>query len=80
MTVSPTPTFPNGEFLEGAITDSKIYPGTENGFQVYVPAGSFNDKQQYFWLHVTDVPNDSGAEDLAVDLQGNLCVAARMGV
>jgi hypothetical protein len=29
---------PHGEFVEGTITDSKIYPGTENGFKVYVPA------------------------------------------
>ena len=28
----------HGEFLQGTITDSRIYPGTENGFQVYVPA------------------------------------------
>jgi gluconolactonase len=29
---------PHGEFVEGTITDSKIYPGTENAFKVYVPA------------------------------------------
>jgi len=29
---------PHGELLHGTINDSKIYPGTENGFQVYVPA------------------------------------------
>lgn len=32
------PGVPHGEFVHGSITDSKIYPGTENGFQVYVPA------------------------------------------
>jgi uncharacterized protein (TIGR03435 family) len=41
---------------------------------------SFTDKQQYFWLHMTDTPNDSGAEDLAVDTHGNLYVATRMGI
>jgi len=34
----PDPAVPHGEFLGGTITDSKIYPGTENYFQVYVPA------------------------------------------
>ena len=34
----PDPTVPHGEFLHGAITNSKIYPGAENNFQVYVPA------------------------------------------
>jgi gluconolactonase len=44
------------------------------------PDGSFTDKQPYFWLHMTDIPNDSGAEDLAVDTHGNLYVATRMGI
>ena len=44
------------------------------------PDGSFSDKQPFFWLHMTDVPNDGGAEDLAVDTHGNLYVATRMGV
>jgi sugar lactone lactonase YvrE/enterochelin esterase-like enzyme len=44
------------------------------------PDGSLTDKQPYFWLHMTDVPNDSGAEDLALDIHGNLYVATRMGI
>ncbi len=32
----PDASVPHGEFLHGAITDSKIFPGTENGFEVYV--------------------------------------------
>jgi gluconolactonase len=44
------------------------------------PDGSFANKQPYYWLHMTDIPNDSGAEDLAVDTHGNLYVATRMGV
>ena len=44
------------------------------------PDGSFAAKQQFFWLHMTDVPNDSGAEALAVDTHGNLYVATRMGI
>jgi len=34
----PDANVPHGGVRGGAITDSRIYPGTENGFQVYVPA------------------------------------------
>jgi gluconolactonase len=50
---------------------------------VVTPGGSpnpFEDKQRFYWLHMTDIPNNSGAEDLAVDTHGNLYVATRMGV
>jgi len=47
---------------------------------VVQPDRSFSGKQPYYWLHMTDIPNDSGAEDLAVDTHGNLYVATRMGV
>jgi enterochelin esterase-like enzyme len=44
------------------------------------PGGEFIDKQPFYWLHMTDIPNNSGAEDLAVDTHGNLYVATRMGI
>jgi hypothetical protein len=44
------------------------------------PDGSLKDKQQFYWLHMTDIPNNSGAEDLAVDTHGNLYVATRLGI
>lgn len=47
---------------------------------VVQPDGSLRDKQSFYWLHMTDIPNDSGAEDLAVDTHGNLYVATRMGI
>ena len=47
---------------------------------VLEPDGSLRDKQRYYWLHMTDIPNDSGAEDMAVDTHGNLYVATRMGI
>jgi gluconolactonase len=47
---------------------------------VVQPDGSLTSKQPFFWLHITDIPNDSGAEDLAVDTHGNLYVATRMGI
>jgi gluconolactonase len=34
----PNPNLPQGEVLHGFIKDSPIYPGTSNGFDVYVPA------------------------------------------
>jgi hypothetical protein len=42
--------------------------------------GTLIDKQPFYWLHMTDIPNDSGAEDLAVDTHGNLYAATRMGI
>jgi gluconolactonase len=42
--------------------------------------GTFVDKQPYYWLHMTDIPNDSGAMAIAVDVNGELYVATRMGV
>lgn len=47
---------------------------------VVQPDGSLKDKQQFYWLHMTDIPNNSGAEDLAVDTHGNLYVATRLGI
>jgi len=47
---------------------------------VMQPDGSLADKQQFYWLHMSDIPNESGAEDLAVDTHGNLYVATRMGI
>jgi enterochelin esterase-like enzyme len=44
------------------------------------PDGTFADKQSYYWLHMTDIPNNSGAEAMAVDTHRNLYVATRMGV
>jgi hypothetical protein len=56
-------------------------PGTQWIYSYVVqPDGSLKDKQQFYWLHMTDIPNNSGAEDLAVDTHGNLYVATRMGI
>jgi enterochelin esterase-like enzyme/sugar lactone lactonase YvrE len=34
----PHPGIPKGETIDGVISDSRVYPGTENHFRVYVPA------------------------------------------
>jgi gluconolactonase len=44
------------------------------------PDGTFADKQSFYWLHMTDIPNNSGAEDICCDSLGNLYVATRMGI
>jgi hypothetical protein len=45
----PDANVPHGEFLQGTIADSKIYPGTENGFEVYVPASTIPPGQPASW-------------------------------
>ena len=42
--------------------------------------GSISNRQRFYWLHMTDVPNNSGAQDMATDAHGNLYVATRMGI
>jgi sugar lactone lactonase YvrE len=42
--------------------------------------GTLVDKEPFYWLHMTDVPNDSGAQEMVVDTRGNLYVATRMGI
>ena len=61
-------------FLAAESTTKWIYS------YVVEPDGSFADKQAFYWLHMTDIPNNSGAEDMAVDTHGELYVATRMGV
>jgi len=68
--------------------DGALFFAAENATQwiysfVVASRGSQNfllDKQRFYWLHMTDIPNNSGAEDLTVDTHGNLYVATRMGV
>jgi hypothetical protein len=66
---------PDGSLLYVAENSTKwIYS------YVVQPDGTLTDKQPFYWLHMTDIPNNSGAEDLAVDTHGNLYVATRMGI
>ncbi|MBI5396709.1 MAG: SMP-30/gluconolactonase/LRE family protein [Verrucomicrobia bacterium] len=44
------------------------------------PDGSLKFKQRYFWLHVHDTADDSGADGMAVDREGRLYVTTRMGI
>jgi len=44
------------------------------------PDGSLADKQRYYWLHVPDNADDSGADGMRVDREGRLYVATRLGI
>ena len=65
--------------------DGALFFAAENSTKwiysyVVQPDGSFADRQRFYSLHITDIPNDSGAEDMAIDTHGYLYVATRMGV
>ncbi|MGV3723842.1 MAG: SMP-30/gluconolactonase/LRE family protein [Actinomycetota bacterium] len=44
------------------------------------PDGSLQHKQQYYWLHMPDGQDDSGADGMRVDRDGRLYVASRIGL
>lgn len=44
------------------------------------PDGSLQFKQRYYWLHVPDTAEDSGADGMRVDRDGRLYVATRLGI
>jgi sugar lactone lactonase YvrE/enterochelin esterase-like enzyme len=44
------------------------------------PDGTLKHGQRYFWMHSPDDADDSGAAGMAVDREGRLYVATRMGV
>lgn len=44
------------------------------------PDGTLTFKQRFYWLHVPDSADDSGADGLRVDRDGRLYVATRAGV
>lgn len=44
------------------------------------PDGTLKHKQRYYWLHVPDTADDSGADGMRTDRDGRLYVATRMGI
>jgi gluconolactonase len=42
--------------------------------------GALQFKQRYYWLHVPDTAEDSGADGMRVDRDGRLYVATRLGI
>ncbi len=45
-----------------------------------LPDGTLQHKQRYYWLHVPDTADESGADGMRVDRDGRLYVATRMGI
>lgn len=66
---------PDGLWL--AIAESKTHWGYSYRVQ---PDGSVQDKQHFYWFHVPDTADDSGAEGWVMDRDGRLYAATRMGV
>lgn len=75
-------TFPNGVVLSPDQT--LLYVDDSRSHWVYsyqVQAdGSLSYKQKYYHLHVPDTAEDSGADGMAVDRDGRLYVATRLGL
>jgi gluconolactonase len=44
------------------------------------PDGTLKHKQKYYWMHMPDTADDSGADGMRVDRDGRLYVATRMGI
>jgi sugar lactone lactonase YvrE/enterochelin esterase-like enzyme len=44
------------------------------------PDGGLADKQRFYYLHVPDAHDDSGADGMCVDRNGRLYVATRLGI
>ena len=61
-----------------------LYAGDSRSHWVYSyqiqPDGSLQFKQRYYWLHVPDTADDSGAAGMVVDRDGRLYVATRVGI
>lgn len=66
---------PDGLWL--AVAESKTHWGYS--YRV-APDGTAQDKQRFYWFHVPDEADDSGAGALAMDRDGRLYAATRMGV
>ncbi len=44
------------------------------------PDGKLAHKQRFYWLHIPDTADESGADGMRVDRDGRLYVATRMGI
>jgi sugar lactone lactonase YvrE/poly(3-hydroxybutyrate) depolymerase len=73
---------PNGIIVSP--DQSLLYVADTRGRFVYSfqiqPDGTLAHKQRFFYLHVPDTANDSGADGMTVDTLGRLYVTTRLGV
>ncbi len=74
--------FPNGIMLSPDQT--LLYVAESRSHWIYSyqvqPDGTLQHKQKYYWLHVSDAQEDSGADGMRVDRDGRLYVASRLGI
>ncbi len=74
--------YPNGVTLSP--DQSLLYVADARSHWVYsyqIQAdGALAAKQKYFWLHVPDDADDSGADGMRTDREGRLYVATRLGI
>jgi gluconolactonase len=66
---------PDGFWL--AVAENKTHWGYSYRVQ---PDGTVQNKQRFYWFHVPDVADDSGAGPWVMDRDGRLYSATRMGV
>jgi sugar lactone lactonase YvrE len=66
---------PDGLWL--AVAENKSHWGYSYRVR---PDGSIDDKQRFYWFHVPDNADDSGAGSVAMDREGRMYAATRMGV
>ena len=66
---------PDGLWL--AVVESQTHWGYSYRVQ---PDGTVQDKQRFYWFHVPDGADDSGASGCAMDREGLFYVGTRMGV
>jgi gluconolactonase len=66
---------PDGRWL--AVAENKTHWGYSYRVQ---QDGSVQDKQRFYWFHVPDTADDSGAGPWVMDREGRLYAATRMGV
>ena len=66
---------PDGLWL--AVSENKTHWGYSYRVQ---PGGAVQDKQRFYWFHVPDEADDSGARAWSMDRDGRLYAATRMGV
>lgn len=66
---------PDGEWL--AVAEGKSHWGYSYRIQ---PDSTVQDRERFYWFHVPDEADDSGARTWIVDREGRLYAATRMGV
>jgi len=59
-----------------------VAQSTGNRIYSFVSAAGrdLQDGEPFYWLHAADLPQESGAQEIAVDLRGDLYAATRLGI